>query len=248
MAEQIKLTGIVLRSSEHTIDAARLLDIFSPDKGRISAVIRGVAKPKAKLASASQPFCFGEFMLAQKGNFYTVTDCSIIDSFFGLTYNFDCYVLASSLLEITSKVTLSGQENLEMFTLLLNSLKVLVYERAEPTAITIKFLIETLKKSGFGFDVSECSVCGKALSNQKQVGLMYEGSGAVCTEHSSRVDHIMLDQSEWGILKNINNFSVEEISGMKFASREALTSCLKLMLKQFYYRTGEKIKALDKYF
>ena len=68
MAESIKTIGIVLKSSKHTADAARLVEIFSPELGRFSAVMRGVEKPKAKLAVASQPFCFGEYMLAKKGN------------------------------------------------------------------------------------------------------------------------------------------------------------------------------------
>ena len=247
MAETIKVSGIVLKSSEHTVDAARLLDILTPE-GRIVAVIRGVAKPKAKLASASQPFCFGEFVLAKKGNFYTVTDCLIIDSFFNVTYNFDCYVLASALLEITSKVTLIGQSNIEMFSLLLNSLKCLVYEKAEPSAVTIKFLIETLKLSGFGFDAQTCAICGQSVKNHSQVGLIYEESGVICSKHFNDVNNITLSQSEWGVLKNINYFSLEEIANMKFNSRESLTTILKLMLKQFYFRTGEKVGALEKYF
>ena len=93
MAESIKTTGIVLKSSKHTIEAARLLEIFSPEMGKFSAVIRGVEKPKAKLAVASQPFCFGEFVLVEKNGYYTVTDCFVHDSFFDLTYNLDAYVL-----------------------------------------------------------------------------------------------------------------------------------------------------------
>ena len=54
------------------------------------------------------------------------------------------------MLEATSKVVQFGQENLELFKLLLNSLKVIVYENAEPTAVMVKFLMELLSISGFG--------------------------------------------------------------------------------------------------
>ncbi len=247
MPNTIKTMGIVLKSSKHTIDAARLLDIFSPEIGRFSAVIRGVEKPKAKLAVASQPFCFGEFVLAEKNGYYTVIDCAVQDAFFDLVYNLDAYVLGSSLLEITSKFALAGEENIEMFKLLLNSLKVITYENAEPTCVTIKYLMETLKISGFGFDVSMCEVCGKPLGKEKMVGLVYEGSGAVCWNDMPKIEHVALNSAEWGILKNINNTNVNNLAGLKFSSREALTSCLNLLLKQFYYRTGEKIECLTKY-
>ena len=248
MAETIKTTGIVLKSSKHTIEAARLLEIFSPEMGKFSAVIRGVEKPKAKLAVASQPFCFGEFMLAEKKGFYTVTDCYVYDSFFNLAYNLDGYVLGCAMLEATSKVAQSGQENLELFKLILNSLKVIVYENAEPTAVMIKFLMELLNSSGFGFDIIHCQVCGKNISNDKTCGLIYEGTGAVCEKDAHRIDNVSLTSAEWGVLKNIANNELNHIAGLKFASREALTDCLKLMLKQFYFRTGEKLASLDKYF
>lgn len=248
MAQTIKTTGIVLKSSKHTIEAARLLEIFSPEMGKFSAVIRGVEKPKAKLAVASQPFCFGEFVLAERNGYYTVTDCYVYDSFFNLAYNLDGYILAASMLEATSKIVQIGQENLEHFKLLLNSLKVIVYENAEPTAVAIKFLMELLNGAGFGFDAIHCHVCGKNISNDKTCGLIYEGSGAVCEACAKKMDNVSLTSSEWGVLKNIANNELNHISGLKFSSRESLTDCLKLMLKQFYFRTGEKLTCLDKYF
>jgi len=248
MAETIKTSGIVLKSSKHTIEAARLLEIFSPEMGKFSAVIRGVEKPKAKLASASQPFCFGEFVLAERNGFYTVTDCYIYDSFFNLAYNLDGYVLGCGMLEATSKVVQRGQENLELFKLLLNSLKVIVYENAEPTAVMIKYLMELLNQSGFGIDVIHCQICGKNISNDKTCGIIYEGTGAVCENDAHKTDNVSLTQAEWGVLKNIANNEINHISGLKFASREALTDILKLMLKQFFYRTNEKLTSLDKYF
>ena len=247
MAQTIKVSGIVLKSSKHTIEAARLLEIFSPEMGKFSAVIRGVEKPKAKLAVASQPFCFGEFMLAERGGYYTVTDCYVYDSFFNLAYNLDGYVLGCAMLEATSKIVQAGQENLELFKLLLNSLKVIVYENAEPTAVMIKYLMELLNQSGFGFDVLHCDKCGKNVVNEKNYALIYEGSGAVCASHINK-DCVDLSAAEMGVFKNIASNEINHISGLKFASREALTSCLKLMLKQFYYRTGEKLISLDKYF
>ena len=247
MPNVVKTTGIVLKSSKHTIDAAKLLDIFSPEIGRFSAVIRGVEKPKAKNALASQPFCFGEFMLAEKNGYYTVLECSVYDSFFELAYNLDAYVLGSSLLEITSKFALAGEENLGLFKLLINSLKILTYENADPTAVAIKYIMEILRVSGFGFDILNCAVCGKSVANESKVGLIYEGTGVVCDKDKNKLAHVDLSQAEWGILKNIAKTSIDKMAGLKFSSREGLSACLKLAHKQFYYRTGEKIVSLEPY-
>jgi len=248
VAQTIKTIGVVLKSNKHTIEASRLLEIFSPELGKIRAVIRGVEKPKAKLASASQPFCFGEFMLAEKNGFYTVTDCYIQDSFYQLAYNLDKYVLASSMLEATSKLVQENEKNLSLFTLLLNCLKVLVYENAEPTAVAIKYFIKCLNLSGVGFELEHCQKCGKELLKESRIGLVYEDIGALCLEHCVGNNFLMLTTTEWGILKNIYNNEVDKLAKMLFSSRESLTEVLKLVLKQFYYRTNERLISLEKYF
>ncbi len=248
MTNTVKTTAIVLKSSKHTADASRLLLLFSPEKGLFSAVIRGVEKPKAKLASASQPFCFGEFMLAERNGYYTVIDCYIYDSFYTLAGNLDSYVLSSAMLEVVSKLAVPEDANVELFTLLLNSLKVVAYEKAEPTAVAIKFLKESLVLSGFGLDLATCDVCRQKLTDDEEVGLVYVGSGAVCEKHKGKVEHVDLSYEEWQTLHAIDQTKLAEISHLKFYSREALTSCLSLMLKQFYYRTGEKLISLEKYF
>lgn len=246
MTQMIKTMGIVLKSSKHTAEAARLLDIFTPE-GRISAVIRGVEKPKAKLAVASQPFCFGEYMLAEKNGYYTVTDCAVTDSFFSIAYNLDAYVLGSGILESLTKVIQAGEKNVYLFTLTIKALGAMAYEKAEPTCVFIKFLIEVLKSSGFGFELDKCAVCGKDLDGENGVGLVYSGSGAICKKDKAKKDHVSLSNEEWQILNLLNRTQMEDIARIEGLDRQALNGCLSATLKQFYYRTGEKINCLTKY-
>ena len=248
MAENIKTMGIVLNSSPHNIDGARRLLVFSPERGLFSAVIRGVEKPKAKLAVASSPFCFGEFVLAEKSGRFTVIDCAVQDTFFEIAYNLDAYVLASAMLEITSKIAQEGESNLELFKLLLTSLKVLVYEKAEPSVVLIKFMCECLNISGFGFDLKTCACCNKDMRVQVKVGLIYESSGVICSNCCSKMQNIALNQNEWKILSSINLCDMNNLGELNFDMREDLTSVLKMVVKQFYYRTNEKVNCLIKYF
>ncbi len=246
MAEVIKVNAIVLKSNKAPQDAARRLELFSLELGKISALIRGVEKPKAKNAVASQPFCFGEYLLNVRNGNYFITECAVQDSFFALSYNLDAYVLACAMLEATSLVAVEGESNVEYFTLLLNCLKLMAYHKANPSAVFIKYIMNLLSKSGFGFDLSSCFLCGKQSFGVGK--LVYDGSGAVCSACMHKVDYVDISDAEWGILKNIYNADIQKFANLNFSSREALNSCLMLMLKQFYYRTGEKIKCLDKYF
>ena len=67
-----KTDAIVIRAIDYK-ESDRLLTLFTPLRGKVTAGIRGVRKPKAKLNFASQPFCFAEYVLAEKGGRYTVT-------------------------------------------------------------------------------------------------------------------------------------------------------------------------------
>ena len=78
---EIKTEGVVLQAIDYK-DNDKLLTVFSPTLGKITAGIRGVKKPKAKLAFAAQPFCFAEYILAEKGGRYTVTGAYLHESFF----------------------------------------------------------------------------------------------------------------------------------------------------------------------
>ena len=55
----VKTEAVVLKAIDYK-DNDKLLTLFSPSLGKITAGIKGVKKPKAKLAFAAQPFCFAE--------------------------------------------------------------------------------------------------------------------------------------------------------------------------------------------
>ena len=60
-----KLNGIVL-SGVSFGENDKILNIFTLEKGTVSAIIKGVKKAGAKLKFASEPFCFAEFFMYRK--------------------------------------------------------------------------------------------------------------------------------------------------------------------------------------
>ena len=63
MIEKIK--ALVLRAADFK-ENDKLLLLYCGEYGKITASIRGVKKPGAKLKFAAEPFCFGEFMLSDR--------------------------------------------------------------------------------------------------------------------------------------------------------------------------------------
>ena len=71
MADLI-VTAVVLNSIDYK-EKDKLVKLFTAETGVISAVLKGVKSANSKLKFACQPFCFAEFELVKKGEFYTIT-------------------------------------------------------------------------------------------------------------------------------------------------------------------------------
>jgi len=126
----------------------KLARLFTLQKGVISAKIRGVKKKGAKLKFAAQPFCFGEYSLAERGGYYTVTGCDAIESFFGIVTQPQKYAYGCLMLETASESARYG-DNPDIFALLLDSLKELVYTTQEPESVMITYLSTLVAKCGY---------------------------------------------------------------------------------------------------
>ena len=80
---EIIVNALVLRAVDYK-DNDKILTLYSLERGKITAGIKGVKKSGAKLKFASEPFAFCEFVLAEKQGRYTVIGATYIDSFFSL--------------------------------------------------------------------------------------------------------------------------------------------------------------------
>ena len=63
---EIKVDALVLRTADFG-ENDKMLTLFSLQRGKLSAAAKGVRKAGAKLRFAAQPFCFAEYVLAEKG-------------------------------------------------------------------------------------------------------------------------------------------------------------------------------------
>ena len=58
-----------------------LINLFTLEKGKMTVTMRGVRGDKAKLKSAKEIFCFGDFIV-EEGKTNIVTAVDIIDNFY----------------------------------------------------------------------------------------------------------------------------------------------------------------------
>ena len=155
---EVKTECIVIQSNDYK-DNDKILTLFSPTLGKITAGIKGVKKPKAKLAFAAQPFCFAEYVLAEKGGRYTVTSAYLHESFFELRSDVFRFFAGCSAMETVRELSMENEAYAELFVALIECLKTLCLtsENAEETLIS--FLLIALRESGYPIDLGYMEEC-----------------------------------------------------------------------------------------
>ena len=243
--EEIKLKGIVIKADDYK-DSDKLVTIFSAEKGLIRARARGVKKNKAKLAFAVQPFAFVEFMMTERDGFYTIINASSIDQFFAVTSDFDNYIFMLACLEVIQKTVKENENQIDLFLLLLNSLKLVAYEKVSSINVFIKFMIEAMGYLGFSFIFDKCACCGNKL-NENNIGFSYEYNGLLCTRCLNKLDSLELNKVEYAILRNISAVDIEKLSTLHFPSREDKVSVVTLLTKVFRLLTDEEVNTIKQF-
>lgn len=162
---EIKTEAIVLQSIDYK-DNDKLLTLFSPSLGKITAGIRGVKKPKAKLAFSAQPFCFAEYVLAEKGGRYTVTGAYLHESFFSLRYDILRFYAACAATEVSLAILMENENYDGLFIGLIECLKSLSLAEEDEAESLISFILIALRESGYPIDLGFLEECDGEIGDK----------------------------------------------------------------------------------
>ena len=155
---EVKTEAIVLQAIDYK-DNDKLLTLFSPDLGKITAGIRGVKKPKARLAFSAQPFCFAEYILAEKGGRYTVTGAYLHESFFELRTDLTRFYAACAGAEICRVLAQENERHDSLFIGFIECLKSLCLSGEDEAESLVAFALVALRESGYPIDLSFLEEC-----------------------------------------------------------------------------------------
>lgn len=170
--------GLVIRTYPRG-ENDRLIQILTPNKGKLSAIVRHGQTGRDRLAAVSQPFTWGNFELSESHGALWLRSGSILSSFYSLSCNLTHMALASYLCDLSGDVvgtadTATPESEQEecpdamaqfggrMLRMLLNSLYTLEQGTKLPAQIKGVFEMRTAAMAGFCPFLGGCSVCGEA--------------------------------------------------------------------------------------
>lgn len=96
----------------------KLIELFSPELGRIKVIAKSAASYKSKLRGCLDPTTFIRVQLYRGNSFHLVTEVQVLSDFPGIRLEFNRISFAAYCIDVIKKTTAFEQANLELFTIL----------------------------------------------------------------------------------------------------------------------------------
>lgn len=168
-SRQYTVTGIVLRARAYG-EGHRLFTLFTREQGKLAAVAKGVQKPRARLASALQQFCYGEIHLAQGRRLDVITQMRVLCPLYGLRSGMEALAYACYFAELFDQALEERQAHPELFDLLLDALQRLATGEARPDLLARYVEISLVAILGYLPQLTHCVSCRQPLAQRDAEG------------------------------------------------------------------------------
>lgn len=234
---EVKVNAVVLRATDYG-ENDKILTLLTAEAGKITAGIKGVKKAGAKLKFAAQPFCFAEYVLARRGEKYTVINASENESFYDLRTEICRFYAASAAIEAADALAYEGDGYPELFYSLVKTLSAIC--EGNESAALIGFLTGALKRSGYAVAAENCAVCGKPLLNEDKLRFDFDAGSFTCFECGNGAG---ASRVTYNVLRKLDDKSYEK----DFITADGEKRALRLLKEYFAYKTDNSLKSLSEY-
>ena len=150
--------GVVIKEKPSG-EKGKLLYILTESEGVLLVTATGARSISASYLKSVQLFAYSEFTVYEKNGRMTLTEASLIESFFGIRNDLLAFAAASYMAELA--YTVSVADNDGILSLLLNCLYALANSLAETPVIKAVFEYRLCLLLGLAPDFSCCASCGE---------------------------------------------------------------------------------------
>lgn len=241
--DEYRVKGIVISSIDYK-DKDKLITLFTLEFGKISAVLRGVKNKNAKLKFASQLFCFADFILVKRGDYFTVTSAEQIESFYEITANYEAFLAGQVCLEIVNTVLQPNMIAESFFVDILKTLKLLTQDDVQVPVVLLHAFLNVLQVSGYGLNFGNCSECKMPL--KQEIYFDFDLANITCKQCAGLHSYLFKPRA-YNTLKLLNGANFDSLHSIKVLNKDAV-ELLHVMHKNFEIQFGRKLKTMTSFF
>ncbi len=179
MAGPVKTEGIVLRSMRYG-EADRILHLYTPMRGKVGAIAKGVRRTKSRFGGRLEPFFHLNLVLHEgRSDLLTVTSVETVAPHARLRVDGPALDAAARACDAVSRLFDTGEPHPAVFHLLANELGLI---DGDPVAHAthanqLAFRLKLLLAAGLAPQLAACTVCGEA---DHLVAFSGANGGVVC--------------------------------------------------------------------
>jgi DNA repair protein RecO (recombination protein O) len=178
MGGMLKTEAVVLRSLRYG-EADRILHLYTPHRGRLAAIAKGVRRARSRFGGRLEPFFRLRIELHEgRGELLTVTGAQTVEGHPGLRESARALDAAARACDAVGRLFETGEPHPGVFNLLCHKLSLLDSDPAAATrAGALAFRLKLLHAAGLAPQLAACADCGEA---EHLVGFSGAAGGVVC--------------------------------------------------------------------
>jgi DNA repair protein RecO (recombination protein O) len=178
MSRSLRTEAIVLRSIRYG-EADRILHLYTPGHGRVSAIAKGARRTRSRFGARLEPFFHLRVLLYEgRSDLRTVTSAETLDAHGPLRERAAALDAAARACDAVARLFEAGDPSPPVFHLLANELSLLdADERHAGRAQQLAFRLKLLVAGGFTPQLGSCASCGES---EHLTGFSGAAGGVVC--------------------------------------------------------------------
>lgn len=178
MAGSLKTEAVVLRSMRYG-EADRILHLYTPQRGRLSGIAKGVRKTRSRFGGRLEPFCRVELVLHEgRSDLLTVTGAQTIAPYSRLRSHGATIDAAARACDAVNRLFGEAEPSEPVYHLLCNEMALLDADTAHAGhSNQLAFRLKLLVAGGFAPYLAACASCGE---RDHLVGFSGAAGGVVC--------------------------------------------------------------------
>jgi DNA repair protein RecO (recombination protein O) len=175
----LRTDAIVLRSIRYG-EADRVLHLYTPGYGRLSAIAKGARRARSRFGARLEPFFHIRAILHEgRGELHTVTSVDTVAAHAGLREHAATIYAAARACDAVARLFETPDPHPEVFRLLANELALLDLDVAHAALATgLAFRLKLLLAAGIVPQLASCAACGETEHLQ---GFSAAAGGVVCS-------------------------------------------------------------------
>jgi DNA repair protein RecO (recombination protein O) len=179
MPGPVKTQAVVLRSIRYG-EADRIVHLYTPHRGRVGAIAKGVRRSRSRFGGRLEPFFRLDLILHEgRGELLTVTSAETVDGYARLRDDGRALDAAARACDALGRLFETTEPHPEVYNLLCNELALLDAEPARGTlANQLAFRLKLLLAAGLAPQLAACAACG---ARDHITGFSGAAGGVVCS-------------------------------------------------------------------